>query len=142
MQKGFVAKKSILILAPPSRVWEALIKVEEIKEYFLGTEVVTDWKVASPIKWRGTWQGKTYEDKGTILQVIPERVLQYTYWSSMGGFDDKPENYATVTYELEKKDSNTVLTVSQDNNDSESERDHSEKNWEMVLIAMKNFIKK
>ena len=60
----------------------------------------------------------------------------------MGSFEDKPENYATVTYELEKRDGNTVLTVSQDNNDSESERDHSEKNWEMVLIAMKNFIEK
>jgi uncharacterized protein YndB with AHSA1/START domain len=142
MEKGFTARKSIVIHAPPSRVWKALTEPARVKEYFFGTEVVSDWKVGSSIRWKGTWEGKTYEDKGTVLPLIPERFFQCTYWSSMGGFEDRPENYATVTYELEAKDGHTVLTVSQDNNDTESERDHSEKNWEMVLAAMKNFIEK
>jgi uncharacterized protein YndB with AHSA1/START domain len=148
MQKRFIARKSITIHVSPKRVWKALVEPDQVKEYFFGTQVISDWKVGGPIRWMGTWQGKTYEDKGTILQIFPEKLLQYTYWSSMGGFEDRPENYVTVTFELNKaqqetgSDEGTVVTVSQDNNDTESERDHSEKNWEMVLGALKKFIEK
>jgi hypothetical protein len=60
----------------------------------------------------------------------------------MGGFEDKPENYATVTYELDAKDNNTQLTVSADNIATEKERDHTEKNWGMVLETMKKLLEK
>ena len=51
--------------APAKNVWEALINPAMIKQYFFGTDVVSDWKVGNSIVWRGTWQGKEYEDKGT-----------------------------------------------------------------------------
>ena len=142
MPKGFVARKSIIIQVPPARVWEALTKPELIKQVMFGTEVISDWQVGSTIAYKGNWQGRSYEDKGKILQMIPGRLFQSTYWSSMGGFEDKPENYATVTYELEAKDRSTQLTVSQDNNDSEEAREHSEKNWETVLQTMKRLLEK
>ena len=142
MENGLTARKSIEINAPFATVWKALTDPAMIKQYMFGTEVVTDWKVGSPIKFKGVWQGKAYEDKGTIVKLIPEKVLQYTFWSSVGGFEDAPENYANVTFSLEAKDSGSVLTVSQDNNDSESAREHSEKNWGMVLDSIKNLLEK
>ena len=51
----------------------------------------------------------------------------------MGGLDDIPENYNTVTYTLEEKDDQTEITVAQDNNPTKEGRDHAEKNWGMVL---------
>ena len=142
MAKGLTAKASITIHAPPSKVWEALTTPELIKQYLFGTNVVTDWKVGSPILYRGVWQGKPYEDKGKILQLIPEKRFQSTFWSSLAGKEDKPENYNTVTYELEAKGNGTVVTVSQDNVLSEEERVHSEGNWRMVLEAMKKLLEK
>src|SRR5205807_9908914 len=56
-----------------------------------------------PITWKGEWQGKTYEDKGTVLAVEPNKLLRITHWSPMGGSEDKPENYHTVTYELAER---------------------------------------
>ena len=142
MEKGLTARKSIAINAPVAKVWHALIDPAMIKQYMFGTEVITDWKVGSPIKFKGVWQGKEYEDKGTIVQLIPEKILQYTFWSSMGGFEDKPENYANVTFSVEARDGGSILTVSQDNNDSESAREHSEKNWGMVLDSIKKLLEK
>ncbi|MGH2638326.1 MAG: SRPBCC domain-containing protein [Rhabdochlamydiaceae bacterium] len=143
MQRRFAAKASITINASTAKIWGALTNPELIKKYLYGTEAVSEWKVGSSITYRGIWQGKPYEDKGKILQLIPERLFQSTYWSSMGGFDDKPENYATVTYELEHiRDDETNLTVSQDNIGSEKEREHSEKNWGVVLETMKNILEK
>jgi uncharacterized protein YndB with AHSA1/START domain len=142
VKKGLTAKTSITIHAPAAKVWEALTKPELIKQYLFGTEAISDWKVGRSIAYKGVWEGKSYEDKGRILQLVPERLLQSTYWSSMGGLEDKPENYATVTYELEAKDNNTQLTVSVDNIATEKERDHTEKNWGMVLETMKKLLEK
>jgi uncharacterized protein YndB with AHSA1/START domain len=93
---------------------------------------------AAPITWRGEWQGRAYEDKGTVLAVEPERLLKYTHWSPMGGSEDLPENYHTVTYELSSEEGKTVLKLTQDNNASEEEAEKmAANNWAPVLAGLK-----
>jgi uncharacterized protein YndB with AHSA1/START domain len=58
MKNTFVAKATITIHAPTSKVWEALTKPEIIKQYLFGTTVTTDWRVGSPITYEGIWEGK------------------------------------------------------------------------------------
>lgn len=65
------------------KVWDAFINPDIIKKYMFGTEVTTDWKEGSPIVWKGEWKGKTYEDKGVILQIKPKTKLQYTHFSPL-----------------------------------------------------------
>ncbi len=133
---------SIVINAPLAAVWRALTEPGMIKEYFFGTEVDTDWREGSQIRWRGKWQGKSYEDKGLVLKVVPEHTLQCTYWSSMSGLADIPENYKKITYELKREGSGTMLTLTQDNNADEEEVNHSAQNWRSVLEGMKKLVEK
>ena len=137
MKTDFMAEARTTINAPASRVWEALTDPEIIRQYFFGTNVVTDWKVGSPIYYRGVWQGKPYEDKGVILEFEPGRKLVSTHWSPLAGPPDVPENYHTVSYLLSEHDGRTDLTLRQDNNASEEERQHSEQNWNMMLSSLK-----
>ena len=58
----------------------ALVSPAAIKEYMFGTRVNSEWNEGSPISWKGQWQGKSYEDKGTILQFRPARRLQYSHY--------------------------------------------------------------
>lgn len=67
MDQKFMSEATTTINAPASKVWEALIDPDLIKQYLYGTEVTSDWKVGSPITYKGEWQGKAYEDKGQIL---------------------------------------------------------------------------
>jgi len=140
MSKTFVAKATVTINAPTSRVWDALTKPELIKQYLFGTEVTTDWRVGSPITYQGTWEGKAYKDKGRILQVEPGKLLVSTFWSALSGLPDVPENYQTVRYELSAAGSGTRLTVIQDNNATQEDANHSEQNWKMVLGGMKGLL--
>ena len=140
MSKTHIAKAAIIINASASRVWDALTKPDLIKQYLFGTEVATDWQVGSPITYKGTWEGKTYEDKGKILQVEPGRLLVSTYWSSLSSVPDIPENYQTVRYELSAESDGTRLTITQDNNDTQEAAAHSEQNWKMVLDAIKKLL--
>ena len=140
MSKPFVAKATVAINAPTSRVWDALTKPDLIKQYLFGTEVTTDWRVGSPITYEGTWEGKAYKDKGKVLQVEPGKLLVSTFWSSLSGSPDVPENYQTVRYELSAEGGGTRLTVVQDNNATREDANHSEQNWKMVLSGMKELL--
>jgi uncharacterized protein YndB with AHSA1/START domain len=138
--KGLVANASITINAPRSKVWKALVTPEPIKQYMFGTTVVSDWKEGSPISWKGEWQGRAYEDKGVILQLRPETRLQYSHFSPLSGLPDRPENYHTVTIELSTDGGGTRVTLAQDNNLTDEAREHSEKNWGMMLATLKKYL--
>jgi uncharacterized protein YndB with AHSA1/START domain len=141
MNETFIAKATITVQAPASKVWEALTRPDLIKQYLFGTQVTTDWQVGSPISYKGVWQGKAYEDKGRVLQNEPEKLLVSTFWSSLSGLPDIPENYQTVRYELSAEDDKTRLTIIQDNNDTQEAADHSSENWRMVLGGLKKLLK-
>jgi len=126
--------------APAAEVWKGITDPEIVKQYFFGTMQESDWKVGSPITWKGEWDGKAYEDKGKILEITPGEYLKYTYWSSMGGTEDKPESYANVTYILTEEEGKTILKITQDNNKDEASKEHSEKNWQMLFGALKEML--
>lgn len=140
MSNGLIAQASITIHVPAAKVWEALTKPDIIKQYMFGTEVISDWQVGSSIIWKGEWQGKSYEDKGKILKVDEERMLQYSHFSPLSGEQDIPENYHTVTIELSKDDGKTSVSLSQDGNETEEDKEHSEQNWNMMLIGLKKLL--
>ncbi len=131
---------SIVIQAPRKRVWEALTKPELVKQYFFGTDLVTDWVPGSPLFFRGEWEGKTYEDRGTVREFEPERSLAYDYWSSFSGHEDTPERRQIVRYELSDKDGGVEVKVEQSNVDTQERADHSKENWKGVLAGLKKFI--
>ena len=140
MDNNLIAKATITVNAPRSKVWDALTKKDLIKQYMFGTDVTTDWKVGSPITYKGIWEGKAYEDKGKILQIEPNELLVSTFWSFLSGLADIPENYKTIRYELSPEGDGTRLTITQDNNDSEEDANHSAQNWRMVLDGIKKLV--
>ena len=135
-----VANATIEIDAPPEEVWTALTDPEQIEKYMFGSQVVTDWKPGSPIVWKGEYEGQKYEDKGEIVEVEQPRRLKLTHFSPLSGEDDRPENYHTVLYELEKQGEKTHVSLSQDNNASEEAAEHSKANWEKMLTGLKEVV--
>ena len=140
MNSTLIAQAQITISTPIAKVWDALVNPEMIKQYMFGTNAVSDWKEGSPIVWKGEWEGKPYEDKGVILQLKPERMLQYSHFSPLSGQADVPANYHTLTIELSPEEKGTLLRLSQDNNSTEEDREHSEKMWAMMLTGIKKVV--
>jgi uncharacterized protein YndB with AHSA1/START domain len=136
----FVATAETDVNASPQRVWDALTDPEEIEKYMFGSHVVTDWKVGSPIVWKGEYEGKNYEDKGKILEFEPGRRLRVTHFSPLSGEEDVPANYHTVTYELEERGDKTHIALTQDNNSSPDAAEHSRANWERMLSGLKEVV--
>ncbi|HET6685747.1 MAG TPA: SRPBCC domain-containing protein [Jiangellaceae bacterium] len=138
----YMATAETEVSASPAQVWKALTDPDQIKKYMFGTDVATDWRQGSPITWKGEYDGKAYEDKGEIVEVVPERRLKVTHFSPLSGQDDVPENYHTLTYEIEALPGKTHLSLSQDNNASAEEAEHSKGNWEMMLAGLKEVVER
>lgn len=137
-----VARVETTIYSSAAQVWQALTDPELIKHYMFGTTVTSEWREGSKITWEGEWQGKHYKDKGKILELIPYKRLQYSHFSPLEGKDDVPENYHIVTIDLTRKDGETLLSLKQDNNHTEEGRQHSEKNWNMMLQSLKKLLER
>lgn len=135
--KDHLAMASVTIAAPAERVWTALTRPELVKRWLFGTEVETDWRPGSPIRFRGSWQGKSYEDKGVVQECTASTRLVYTFWSSLSGVPDAPEHYKTITCTLSALGDKTLLALTQDHNATEEAKQHSEGNWRMVLEGLK-----
>jgi uncharacterized protein YndB with AHSA1/START domain len=137
---GHIATAEIDIAASTDRVWDALTDPDQVEKYMFGSRVESDWQTGSPIVWKGEWEGKPYEDKGTVVEVDPERTLVVTHFSPLSGQDDVPENYHTLTYELRAEGKSTHLSLSQDNNASAEEAAHSQENWQTMLDGIKKVV--
>jgi uncharacterized protein YndB with AHSA1/START domain len=138
--KNLIAKAETTINCSIDKAWDAFVNPQTIKKYMFGTTVVSDFKEGSNITWKGEWNGKPYEDKGQILQLKPKTKLQYNHYSPMMGLPDVPENYHTLTVELSEKGRQTLVKLTQDKNATEEARQHSEKNWNMMLNELKKLL--
>lgn len=135
--KGHIAEARVIIAAPPERVWAALTEPDQVRQYLMGTELKTDWKPGSPITWSGVWEGKSYVDKGHVIEVEEGRHLAYTHYSPLTGAPDTPDNYHTLWWNLEEVSGGTEVVLSQDNNSSEEEADHNRDTWQQVMASLK-----
>jgi uncharacterized protein YndB with AHSA1/START domain len=135
-----IAKAETTINTSADKVWNALIDPEMIRKYMFGANVNSEWKEGGKITWKGDWEGKQYEDKGKVLIMEPKKKLQYSHFSPLSGVADVPENYHIVTIDLKEEDGKTSVNLTQDNNADEKTKEHSEKNWKMMLASLKKLL--
>jgi len=140
MPENRVATAIVTVDASPERVWAALTDPAIIRRYMFGSTVTSDWKVGSTITYAGEYEGKKYEDHGEILEIRVPELLRSTHFSPLSGKPDVPENYHTLTYTLRADGDRTRLELSQDNNASAEEAEHSAGNWKQMLEALKSVV--
>lgn len=148
MQEPLLIKNSITINAPSKRVWEALTNPEWTRKYMFGCDAISDWKVGSPLLWKGTHEGKEMIFvKGKIVDLVAEKFLAYTVFDPQSTIEDIPENYLTVTYKLIFENGVTTLEVTQGDYTTvaEGERRYADsynggEGWNPILVEIKKLV--
>ena len=107
---------NLTIKAPKQKVWEAITNPIRVKQWQLGSELVTDWKVGSEIRFRTPWNGRIIEQWGKVLEVRRGELVRYSLFAPRPGLDDKPENYFVMVYSLTEADGVTLLEIRQEDN--------------------------
>ncbi|GCE06865.1 SRPBCC domain-containing protein [Dictyobacter aurantiacus] len=134
------------INASTDRVWAAITQPELVKQWQYGTDLITDWHVGSPIIFHNEWEGKVFEQKGTVLEIEPTRRVKYSLFFLHPGMEDRPENYFTMTYRLDEIGDQMTLTIIQDDPREQASQERTEsqqaaeESENSVLIALKKLV--
>jgi uncharacterized protein YndB with AHSA1/START domain len=137
---GLIATASTLVDADQQRVWRAITDPAEIKQWFFGTDLDTDWQPGSPITWSGEYEGTSYQDRGEVVAVDEPHRLEVTHFSPLSGQEDRPENYHTLVYALERDGQGTRVTITQDNNGDQEEADRNAATWTQMLEGLQQHL--
>ena len=140
-----IVENTISIHAPIEKVWDTLVNPEQTKKYMFGCETVSDWKVGSPLLWKGNYEGQEMVFvKGNIIAIQPPVLLTYTVIDPHAAMPDIPDNYLNVTYRLTEQDGITTLAVSQDGFEKAADGEKRYKDtynngdgWNPILVEIK-----
>ena len=147
MSNQLTVRNSVIIDAPASVVWDALVNPEQTQKYMFGCAAVSDWTVGSPLLWRGTHEGQEMVlVEGNVVAIEPEKFLAYTTIDPNSTTENVPENYLTVTYDLSVEDGQTVLTTTQGDYAAVADGDRRYQEtidgggWDPILTAIKTMV--
>ena len=127
----------ITINAPTQRVWDALTKPELVKLWQYGSDLITNWKIGSDIRFRSEWEGKIFEQWGKVLEVQPNELLKYSLFAPRPDLEDKPENYFIMSYVLTADDGQTKLEIVQEDNRPNSVQEEPQGEENPILQSLK-----
>jgi pimeloyl-ACP methyl ester carboxylesterase/uncharacterized protein YndB with AHSA1/START domain len=139
-ENDLMARASVRIEAPASKVWKALTDEGIISQYMQGITVESEWEAGKSITWNGIWNGHHYDEKGEIISIVPGMMLSFTNYSNDSDKPDEKEYYHTVAYQLAQQAGHTSVLIVQDNNQDTDERDKAAYKWDSMLNAMKDYL--
>jgi uncharacterized protein YndB with AHSA1/START domain len=123
------------------KVWHALTDPEMVKQWQFGSELVTDCRVGSSIRFTTAWEGKVFEQWGNIVEVVPEQLISYTLFAPRPGLEDKPENYFLMTYKINQKSPELVLLqIIQEDNRPGAKQEYPQGEENPILTSLKKLV--
>jgi uncharacterized protein YndB with AHSA1/START domain len=99
---------AIYIRTTPERLWSALTNAEQMKEYWFGMHMKSDWKPGS--EWQMFFSDGRIADAGEVLESQPPKRLVLK-WRNEFKPELKAEGFSQCTIELEPAGAAVKLTI-------------------------------
>ncbi|RED55757.1 SRPBCC family protein [Cohnella lupini] len=129
------------IATTPEKLWVALTNGEFTKQYFFGSEIISDWQVGSGFKLINKDKVKV-DHYGEVLVSEPYRLLTIT-WSVK---DVEGDRFSKVTYELTPMNATVKLTLrhedllEKDIRKDEGKIEGFNNGWPVILSNLKSLL--
>ncbi len=140
-QTRYSIRLTTRVQAPRSKAWDLLVDPEKLSGLFWGSTVESDFRVGSPIVWKGSWQGKPFEDRGTVKKRKDGKLIQLSHWTpSLGTPEQDESGHNILTFQLDDDGDGVQVTFLHENIATPEMKEHSEKNWVQLLQRMKEML--
>ncbi|SHL74502.1 SRPBCC family protein [Flavobacterium chilense] len=131
---------TVLLNAPIEKVWNTLTQPELVKQWQYGSDLITNWKTGSEIRFRNEWEGQVFEQWGTVLEVIPNQKVKYSLFFPRPELEDKPENYFIMSYVLSEENNKVKLEIIQEDNRPGAVQEEPQGEENPIIQALKTLI--
>jgi len=103
------------IPAEPESVWQAITNPEHLNQIFEELQCHCEWTVGTKIQFtRQQDEHDLVVEKGEVIRVSAQNLLEYTSFPTQMGIEDDLENYIVVCYILlDNYDGTTHLSITQ-----------------------------
>ncbi len=96
------------IRTTPEKLWSALTDANQMKEYWFGIQILTEWKTGA--EWRMVFPDGWVADTGEILECEPPKRIRLK-WRNEFRPELKAEGFALCVIELEPVGASVQLTI-------------------------------
>ena len=134
---NLIFKRSIVINASISKVWNVLTDAKCIPKFYFGMQWKTNWQKGSPIIFIGNWDHQDFEDRGNILDIEKQKFILFNYFNPEWEEEDIPGNYKCMRFELEDRSNETIFTFIEYNVAEQELFPSLEIKWNSVLFSVK-----
>jgi uncharacterized protein YndB with AHSA1/START domain len=122
--------------ASAERVWATLTEPELVAKWMMGARVNSTWKPGDPITWSGDYDGKAFEDSGTVVEAERPERLVHTHRSGSAGADAAEHE---LTWSITATDGDaTELALTQTGATSAQEAEQFRQGWSMMLDQLRD----
>jgi len=126
------------IRTTPERLWSALIDPEQMKEYWLGMHIETNWTPGA--EWQMLFPDGRVADTGEILEFTPPRRIVLR-WRNEFKPELKAEGFARCTLEVEPAGAAVKLTITHTMERAESKFIEAVSGgWPKILSNLKSML--
>ena len=126
------------IRTTPQKLWTALTSPEFTRQYWFGTQQVSEWKVGAA--WKLVFPDGRIADCGEILEVDPPRRLVIK-WRNEFKPELKTEGYSRCTMQLEAIDQAVKLSITHVMDVPDSKFVQSVSNgWPRIISNLKSLL--
>lgn len=134
-----IVNKSIEIHAVAAVVWKVLTEPDFMQQWMSDDrlDIQCDGIPGGTMVVRGEMHGHVFENKGTILAFEPDRLLRYTYLSSLSKLPDREQNYSVIEFALAAEEDKTILKLTQHNFITLTNYKHFDFYWNVTLMIIK-----
>ena len=133
---------TITIKAPIQKVWEIITNPETVKQWQFGSDLTTDWKIGSDIKFSTVWEGVTYLQWGKVLDIKRNELVKYSLFAPRPDLEDKQENYFIMSYVLTALNGQTKLEIIQEDNRTGAVQEEPQGEENPILKSLKELAEK
>jgi uncharacterized protein YndB with AHSA1/START domain len=140
--KRYSIRVDTLVHAARGKVWDLLVDPAKLGALFWGSTVVSDFRIGSPIVWKGLWEGKPFEDRGQVLEREDGSFLKYSHWTPSPGTPDEDIVRSILTFRLTEEQGGVRVVFLHDNIATLQMKDHSEPLWRQLLERLKETLEK
>jgi uncharacterized protein YndB with AHSA1/START domain len=126
------------IRTTPERLWSALTDPEQMKEYWLGMHLETNWKAGA--EWQMLFPDGRVADTGEIVELEPLKRIVLK-WRNEFRPELKAEGYARCVIELEPVSDAVKLTITHTIDRAESKFIEAVSGgWPKILSNLKSML--
>lgn len=133
---------TLYINAPIEKVWDTVTQPAMVKLWQYGSDLLTDWKIGSDIRFSTAWGDKVFEQWGKVLAYQPNSLVKYSLFAPRPDLEDKPENYFIMSYVLSEENGQTKLQIIQEDNRPGAVQEAPQGEENPVLKSLKELAEK